>query len=302
MALAAPSPDAAHLHRRERHSAGCCSSSRISRRRTNRRFERTVLRLLRLRDRGDRLRYQTLVLPACALRYSANVCCVRFRRGRVPMQARVSRKRHSLAEAVAVYRAEGSSVLLLYAIRLASAWVAAIGPRGRHDIVNGSPSRQRKAYRHRCYCDGRKPDLQVQIYQFARCGLPRATTTFHIRRFGCLSNIAHTRQMYRGRSRRSKSLRVSLWRETFRKACRHRRRTSDRHGQDLVRGARGPIEVGDAAAGVAECDRGPRGRAARPPDGQAHAMTRNTIGPLNASRAISKLASMSRVGGSCAGR
>lgn len=131
-----------------------------------------------------------------------------FRRGRVPMQARVSRKRHSLAEAVAVYRAEGSSVLLLYAIRLASAWVAAIGPRGRHDIVNRSPSRQRRAYRHRCYCDGRKPDLQVQIYQFARCGLPPTTTTFHIRKIGCLSNIAHTRQMYRGRSRRSKSLRV----------------------------------------------------------------------------------------------
>src|SRR5439155_21342486 len=88
----------------------------------------------------------------------------------------------------------------------------------------------------------------------------------------------------------------------IRKACRHSRRTSDRHAQDLVRGARGPVEVGDAAAGAAEWDRGPRGRAARPPDGQAHAMTRITIGPLNASRAISNLASMSRVGGSCARR
>lgn len=104
--------------------------------------------------------------------------------------------------------------LILYAISLASAWVAAIESRGRHDIVNESPSRQQKAYRQPCYCEARKPDLQVQIYQLARCGLPRATTTFHIRKIGCLSNIAHTRQMYRGSSRRSKSLRVSLWRET----------------------------------------------------------------------------------------
>ncbi|MGY3362007.1 hypothetical protein ACVWZK_008670 [Bradyrhizobium sp. GM0.4] len=88
--------------------------------------------------------------------------------------------------------------LILYAISLASAWVAAIESRGRHDIANESPSRQQKAYRQPCYCEARKPDLQVQIYQFARCGLPRATTTFHIRKIGCLSNIAHTRQMYRG--------------------------------------------------------------------------------------------------------
>lgn len=101
--------DAAHLHRRERHCAGCCGSSRISRHRTSRRFERTVLRFLgsiRLRDQGNRFRHQSLVLPACAFRYSANVCCVRFRRGRVSMHARVSRKRHSRNEAVAVYRSK----------------------------------------------------------------------------------------------------------------------------------------------------------------------------------------------------
>ncbi|MET4222363.1 hypothetical protein ABIB00_007600 [Bradyrhizobium sp. LB14.3] len=62
--------------------------------------------------------------------------------------------------------------LILYAISLASAWLAAIGSRGRHDIVNESPSRQRKAYRLPCYCDARKPDLPVQINQFALRGLP----------------------------------------------------------------------------------------------------------------------------------
>ncbi|MGY4412354.1 hypothetical protein ACVWW4_004090 [Bradyrhizobium sp. LB7.1] len=71
--------------------------------------------------------------------------------------------------------------LILYAMSLASAWVAAIGSRGRHDIVNESPSCQRKAYRQPCYCDARKPDLPVQINQFALRGHPRAATTFHIR-------------------------------------------------------------------------------------------------------------------------
>lgn len=133
--------DGAHLHRRERHCVGCCGSSRISRRKTSRRFERTVLRLLgsiRLRDQGDRFRHQSLVLPACALRYSANVCCVRFRRGRVSMHAHVSRKRHSRSEAVALYR---SKEVLSYfiCVKFASAWVAATGSRGSYDIVNESP-------------------------------------------------------------------------------------------------------------------------------------------------------------------
>lgn len=73
----------------------------------------------------------------------------------------------SEAVAAAVYRSK-EVLSYLYAISLASAWVAAIGSRGRHDIVN--PSRQRKAYRQPCYCDARKHDLPVN--QFALRGLP----------------------------------------------------------------------------------------------------------------------------------
>lgn len=60
--------------------------------------------------------------------------------------------------------------LNLYAIRLASRGWPLLGHSDA--MVNEPPSRQRKAYRQPCYGDARKPDLQVQIYQLARCGLP----------------------------------------------------------------------------------------------------------------------------------